>query len=202
MCRVELLLMRRGVPELLSHFKTDLHLVKEHRTRLETPGVPLCDRSEKTLTGNTLQEAKRVAKETYPIAPQLDACRLLVGQDRLSDFSITSNPSEDVISQIGILKYGLRHGGNVDTVAGMWYEMVRLFPGNSQESTLSCNRERLFVNIRAFPLFSVRSVSWLSVIFLEALIVFMFRELMQHCDIVFLSFLPTGHILVFPKQPV
>ena len=112
MCRVEILLMSRGVPELLSHFRTDSYLVKEHRTRLETPGVPLCDRSEKALTGNALQEAKRVAKETYPIAPQLDACRLIVGQDRLLDFSITSNPSEDVISQIGILKYGLRHGGN------------------------------------------------------------------------------------------
>ena len=136
-CRVELSLMSRGVLELLSHFKTDSHLIKEHRIRLEIPGVSIYDCSEKALTGSALQEAKRVAKETYPIARQLDACRLLVGQDRLLDFSIASNPSEDVISQIAILEYGLRHGGDVDTLSGMWNEMVRLVPGNSQESTFS-----------------------------------------------------------------
>ena len=63
-CRVELSLMSRGVLELLSHFRTDSHLVKEHRIRLETPGVPFFDRSEKALTGSALQEAKKVAKET------------------------------------------------------------------------------------------------------------------------------------------
>ena len=63
-CRVELSLMSRGVLELLSHFKTDSHLIKEHRIRLEIPAVPLYDRSEKALTGSALQEAKRVAKET------------------------------------------------------------------------------------------------------------------------------------------
>ena len=158
-CRVELSLMSRGVLELLSHFRTDSHLVKEHRIRLETPGVPLYDRSEKALTGSALQEAKKVAKETYPIASQLDACLLLVGQDRLADFSTTSNPSEDVISQIAILEYGLRHGGNINSLSGMWNEMVRLFPGNSQESTFSWNRERLFVSISLFLYRLVRSVS-------------------------------------------
>ena len=42
-CRVELSLMSCGVLELLSHFKTDAHLIKEHRIRLETPGLPLVD---------------------------------------------------------------------------------------------------------------------------------------------------------------
>ena len=149
-CRVELPLMSRGVLELLSHFKTDSHLIEEHRIRLEIPGVTLYDRSEKALTGSALQEAKRVAKETYPIAPQLDACRLLVGQDRLPDFSTASNPSEDVISQIAILEYGLRHGGDVDTLSGMWNEMVRLFPRNSQESTFSWNRERLLLSFHSW----------------------------------------------------
>ena len=150
--------MSRRVLELLSSFRTDSHLVKEHRIRLETPGVPLYDRSEKALTGSALQEAKRVAKKTYHIAPQLDACRLLVGQDRLPEFSTSSNPSEDVISQIAILEYGLRHGGNINTLSGMWKEMVRLFPYNSQESTFSWNRERLFVRIPLFRYHLVRSV--------------------------------------------
>ena len=146
-CRVELSLMSRGVLELLSHFRTDSHLIKEHRIRSEVPGMPLYDRHEKVLTGTALQEAKRVAKETFPIAPQLDSCRLLVGQDKLPDSSSISSPSEDVFSQISFLEHGLRHGGNIDSLIGMWNEMVRLFPGNSQESTFGCCRERLFVSI-------------------------------------------------------
>ena len=145
-CRVELSLMSRGVLELLSHFKTDAHLVKEHRIRLETPGWPLFDRSEKELVGSALKEATRIAKETYPIAPQLDVCRLLVGQDKLPDFIDAANPSEDVLSQIRILEQGLRHGGHVDSLVGMWDEMIRLFPGNSQASTYSWSRHRLFVS--------------------------------------------------------
>ena len=145
-CRVELSLMSRGVLELLSHFKTDAHLVKEHRIRLETPGLPLFDRSEKNLVGSALKEATRIAKEMYPIAPQLDVCRLLVGQDKLPDFIDAANPSEDVLSQIRILEQGLRHGGHVDSLVGMWDEMVRLFPGNSQASTYSWSRHRLFVS--------------------------------------------------------
>ena len=145
-CRVELSLMSRGVLELLSHFKTDSHLVKEHRIRLEIPGRSLYDKFEKELTGNALLAARRTAKETYPIAPQLDVCRLMVGQDKLPDFTTTSSPSEDVISQIRIQEHGLRHGGHIDSLIGMWNETVRLFPGNSQASSFSRERQRLFVS--------------------------------------------------------
>ena len=138
--------MRRGVLDLLSHFNTDAHLIKEHRIRLETPGLPLFDRTEKELLGNALKEATRVAKEMYPIAPQLDVCRLLVGQDRLPIFTDSTNPSEDILSRIRILEQGLRHGGHVDSLVGMWDELVRLFPGNSQASTYSRSRHRLFVS--------------------------------------------------------
>ena len=82
-CRVELSLMSCGVLELLSRFKTDAHLIKEHRIRLETPGITLFDRSEKELVGSELNEATRVAKEMYRIAPQMDVYRLLVRQDKL-----------------------------------------------------------------------------------------------------------------------
>ena len=63
-CRVELSLMSRGVLELLSHFKTDSHLIKEHRISLEIPGMSLYDKFEKELTGNALLAARRTAKET------------------------------------------------------------------------------------------------------------------------------------------
>ena len=145
-CRAQLSLMSRGVLELLSHFKTDAHLIKEHRIRLETPGLPLFDRSEKEIVGSALKKATRVAKEMYPIAPQLDVCRLLVGQDKLPDFIDAAIPSEDVLSQIRILEQGLRQGGHVDSLVGMWDEMIRLFPCNSQASTYSWSRHRLFVS--------------------------------------------------------
>ena len=82
----------------------------------------------------------------YPIAPQLDVCRLIVGQDRLPNFTDSTNPSEDILSQIGILEQGLRHGDHVDSLVGMWDEMVRLFLGNSQASTYSWSRHQLFVS--------------------------------------------------------
>ena len=68
-CRVELSLMSRGELELLSHYRTETHLIKEHRIRLEIPGMSPCDGYENELNGITLQEAKRIAKETHPIAP-------------------------------------------------------------------------------------------------------------------------------------
>ena len=68
-CRIELSLMSRGVLELLSHFRTEAHLLKENRIRLETPGLPLFDQNENELHGVGLQEAKRKARESHPIAP-------------------------------------------------------------------------------------------------------------------------------------
>ena len=47
------------------HFKTDAHLIEDHRIRLETPGLPLFDRTERELIGNALKEATRVAKEIH-----------------------------------------------------------------------------------------------------------------------------------------
>ena len=71
----------------------------------------------------------------YPITPQLDVCRLMVGQDKSPIFTDSINPSEDYLSQIRILEQGMRHGGHVDSLVGMWDELVRPFPGISQAST-------------------------------------------------------------------
>ena len=38
-CQVELSLKTKGSLELLSHYRTDAHSVREHRIRLETPGL-------------------------------------------------------------------------------------------------------------------------------------------------------------------
>ena len=39
-CLVELSLMTKGPIEILHHYRTDGHLIKEHRIRMETPGLP------------------------------------------------------------------------------------------------------------------------------------------------------------------
>ena len=67
-CKIELSLMSRGVLELLSHYKTEAHLTKEHRIRLENPGLPLFVQEENELRGIGLQETKRRAREAHSIA--------------------------------------------------------------------------------------------------------------------------------------
>ena len=101
MCRVELSLKTRGVLELLSHYRTDTRLTKEHRI----PGMILYDKQERALQGLELQEAKLAARVAHPVVPQLDGCRLLVRQDRLPDLTSFSSPSEDILSQIGLLEH-------------------------------------------------------------------------------------------------
>ena len=154
-CRVELSLMSRGVLELLSHYKTEGHLVKEHRIRLETTGTPLFDQNENELLGIALQEAKRIAKEMYPIPPQLDSCKLLVGQEKLPDLSTTTSPSEIIIAQISILEHGLRNGGHIDCLIGIWNEMTIHTLGASEARNFSWNHPRLFVSF----VFSLNFVS-------------------------------------------
>ena len=95
--------------------------------------MPLFDRYENELVGLPLQEAKRTAKETHPNAPQLDACRLLVGQNRRPDLSSSTSPSSDVLAQSSI-DQGLRYGGHVDSLISIWNEMVQLSPSCEESS--------------------------------------------------------------------
>ena len=53
-CRTELSLMSRGPLELFSHYRSDSHLIKEHRMRMEIPGMPLFDRDGKEILGIAL----------------------------------------------------------------------------------------------------------------------------------------------------
>ena len=80
------------------------------------PGMALYDREEHELRGETLQEAKKEAKDTYPIAPQLDPCRPLVRQESVPDFSAVITPTEKILSQVTVLEFGLRHGGHIDSL--------------------------------------------------------------------------------------
>ena len=139
--------MSRGVLELLSHYRTEDHLVREHRIRLETPGAPLFDQHENEFLGIALQEAKRIAKEIYPISPQLDSCKLLVGQERLPDLTSTTSPSESILAQISVLEHGLRNCGHIDCFIGIWNEMATHTLGTSEARKFNWNHPRLFVSV-------------------------------------------------------
>ena len=65
-CQVELSLKTKGSLEILSHYRTDAHLVREHRVRLETPGLPLYLKNEREITGVALDEAREKAEQTFP----------------------------------------------------------------------------------------------------------------------------------------
>ena len=147
-CKVELSSMIRGVLELLSHYRTDTHLVKEHRIRMEVPGMSLYNKNEKELLGIALQTAKRVAKETRPVVPQLDSRRPAVGQTTVPCPSAESSPKK-VLFQICIFEFGLRHGGHVNSLTGV-YEEVAQMSHSDQMSTQNWSEQRLLVSIFVF----------------------------------------------------
>ena len=146
-CRVELSLMSRGPLELLSHYKTESHLLKEHRIRMETPGLPLYDREEMELQGIALQEAKRSAKDMHPIATHRDSCRLLLGQDKLPELRSDSTPIDVVLSQIRVLELELKHGGNVASLIAIHDVILQHSAGGSAIQTLNWSDSRLFVSV-------------------------------------------------------
>ena len=118
--------MSRGSLELISHYRTDSHSIKEHRKRMEVPRMPLFDKDEKEMLGVALQDAKKKAKDMYPIPPQLDSFRPLVGRESVPDFSTATSPTEKLFSQISVLEFDLRHRGYVSSLTGMYEELVRL----------------------------------------------------------------------------
>ena len=64
---MELSLRTKGALEVLSHYRTDSHLVKEHRIRMETPGLPLFDKDENELSGQALIDARKKAKSIHSL---------------------------------------------------------------------------------------------------------------------------------------
>ena len=145
-CRSELSLMSRGTLELMAHYRCDSHLIKEHRMRMEIPGMALFDKNERELQGMALIEAKRIAKNTHPIAPELDGLRPLVGQHSVPDFASSTSPTEAVLSLICILEYGLKNGGHLDSLTGIYDGISRLYR-NSQLPVQNWDHHRLDVSI-------------------------------------------------------
>ena len=145
-CSIELSLKTKGALEILSHYRTEAHLVREHRLRMETPGLPLYGKNDQELVGPSLDEAREKAEMTYPIAPTLGECYLLPEQYELpSDVDIL-DPSAVICSQIRILMTGLQHGGGLD-VRSLWSSLWSEIRGPSKVPQFNWCPERVFVSI-------------------------------------------------------
>ena len=105
----------------------------------------LFDRDERKLLGVALQDAKKKAKDNYPIPPQLDAYRPLVGQESILNFSVTISPIKRILTQINILEFGLRHAGNIASLTGMYDELVRL-TSSDRLCVQKWTQQRIFVS--------------------------------------------------------
>ena len=145
-CKVELSLMSRGSLELLSHYKSESHLIKEHRIRMEIPGMALYDKDGVEILGIPLSEAKKKATDTYPIVPQRDGCRPLIGQDSVPNFGSNISPTDKILSQISVLEYGLRHGGHIKSLTGIYDELSQL-SSETHFCVQNWSPHRLFVSI-------------------------------------------------------
>ena len=146
-CQVELSLKTKGSLEILSHYRTESHLVREHRIRMETPGLPLYGRNELELAGLELDEAREKAQLEFPIAPTLGECYLLPGQHELPADIDSLDPSSVICSQIRILFIGLQHGGTMETLASLWSNLGLEVRGPAKVPHFDWSQERVFVSI-------------------------------------------------------
>ena len=139
--------MSREILELMAQYKINSHLIKVYQIRMETPEMPLYDKNEYELQGVTLQDARKTAKEAYPIAPQLDWCRLLVDQDALPTSGTDESPIETVITQICVLGIGLLHGGQIACLTDLYQEVDRFSNESGCAVSFNWSPCRLFSSI-------------------------------------------------------
>ena len=89
----------KGSLKIPLHYRTDAYLVREHRIRLETPGLPLFDKRGRELTGIALDQAREKAVREFPITPTLSECHLFPGQRELPNDTETLDLSSGACSQ-------------------------------------------------------------------------------------------------------
>ena len=87
--------MTKGPLEIINHHCTDAHLIKEHRIRMETPGLPLFDKNCEELSGMALKYVKERARREYPVAPKLEDYYLRLGQQEQAEVAREDNPGKN-----------------------------------------------------------------------------------------------------------
>ena len=63
--------MSRGILELVSHYWSESHLIKEPRIRMEIPGLALYDKEEREILGVSLQDTKKKSLRHVPHCPPI-----------------------------------------------------------------------------------------------------------------------------------
>ena len=147
LCQIELSLKSKGALEILSHYRTEAHLLRDHRIRMETPGLPLYERNEQELVGLELDEAREKAQLEFPLAPTLGECYLLPGQHELPADIDALDASSVICSQIRILFVGLQHGGTLETLLSLWNNLGLEIRGPVRVPQFDWSQERVFVSI-------------------------------------------------------
>ena len=89
--------MTKGPIEILHHYRTDAHLVKAHRIRMETTGLPLNDKNCNEVTSMALKYGKDRAKWEYFIAPKLGNFYLRAGQLDQTDKTPVHIPDKEIL---------------------------------------------------------------------------------------------------------
>ena len=149
-CHLELSLKTKGSLEILSHYRTEAHLTREHRIRMETPGLPLFDSNELELVGPALEDARAKAEQELPIAPVLGECYLMPGQRKLPADTAEFDLSPVVCSQIGILLSALQNGGTLSSLISLWTNLGLEVRGPAKVPQYNWNPERIFVSSSLF----------------------------------------------------
>ena len=146
-CQQELSLKTKGALEIPSPYRTEAHLVREHRIRMETPGLPLYGKDEQELVGLALEQAREKAELEFPIAPVLGERYLLPGQRELPADTDALNPSSVVCSQIRVMLTVLQHGGNLDSLCSLWNNLGLEIRGPVRVAQFNWKPEHVFVSI-------------------------------------------------------
>ena len=149
-CLVELSLKTKGPLEILHHYRTDAHLVKEHRIRMETPGLPLYDKHRNELTGMALKYAKERARREYPVAPKPGEYYLRIGQLENSEETSVNSLSKEILLQLNFVRFGLTHGGHLDSLIDLWHDLVQETKTTDPVAQYDWRPHRVFVSWISF----------------------------------------------------
>ena len=142
--------MTKDPLEILHNYRTDAHLIKEHRIRMETPGLSLFEKNCEELSGMALKYAKERARREYPVAPKLGDYYLRLGQQEQTEVAGEDNPCKKTFAQLNLLKIGLMHGGQITTMVALWHDLVQKTKASEAIVQHDWRPHRIFVSICAF----------------------------------------------------
>ena len=134
------------------------------------------------VTGMALKYADKRARREYLIAPKLGDYYLRVGQLDSTNKTPADVPDKEILSQMNLLRFGLVHGGHLDTLIALWDDLVRETKTIEPIAQHDWRPFRIFVS-QTFPspIFLRRVFVVFNTTLFQALLTHMFRELLSYC---------------------